>query len=147
MAGYWQQTVTVVPNTDVVCRRPRSADEHSSAADAFDPNAPGADPLVCFPPFGCFGDQAGIPLDNSETNQRMHLGVEHRFNPNLAVFGRVAQSFRVPNVDERVGMVTSENGVPTNFDLRTQKSHDSGSRRARRISGRSTCNPASTTCG
>jgi iron complex outermembrane receptor protein len=36
----------------------------------------------------------------------------------------MAQSFRVPNVDERVGMVTPENGVPTTFDLRTQKSHD-----------------------
>ena len=95
------------------------------AADAFDPNAPGANPLVCFPPCGCFGDQAGVPLDKSETQSaRTILASEHRFNPNFAVFGRMAQSFRVPNVDERVGMVTSENGVPTTFDLRTQKSRD-----------------------
>jgi iron complex outermembrane receptor protein len=50
--------------------------------------------------------------------------VEHRVNPNLTVFGRVARSFRVPNVDERIGMVTSENGAPATFDLRTQKSRD-----------------------
>ncbi len=29
-----------------------------------------------------------------------------------------------PNVDERVGMVSSGIGIPTLFDLRTQKSHD-----------------------
>ncbi len=46
-------------------------------------NAPGANPLVCFPPFGCFGDQAGIPLNKSETNQAYHLGVEHRVQPEL----------------------------------------------------------------
>ena len=36
----------------------------------------------------------------------------------------MAQSFRVPNVDERVGMATPQGVDPTNFDLRTQKSHD-----------------------
>ena len=123
MAGYWQQTVTVVPSTDVSAGA-RVQRTKIQAADAFDPNAPGANPLVCFPPFGCFGDQAGVPLNKSETNQAYHLGVEHRVNPNLTVFGRVARSFRVPNVDERVGMVTSENGAPTTFDLRTQKSRD-----------------------
>ena len=123
MAGYWQQTVTVLPSTDVSAGV-RIQRTRIQAADAFDPNAPGANPLVCFPPFGCFGDQAGVPLDKSEVNRAFHLGAEHRFNPNLTVFGRVARSFRVPNVDERVGMVTSENGVPTTFDLRTQKSRD-----------------------
>ena len=87
-------------------------------------HAPGAVPLVCFPAFGCFGDQAGIPLDKKEVNRAYHLGAEHRFNENFAVFGRMAQSFRVPNVDERVGMVTALSGIPTTFDLRTQKSHD-----------------------
>jgi iron complex outermembrane receptor protein len=113
----------VRPSTDVSAGV-RYQRTRIQAADAFDPNAPGANPLVCFPPFGCFGDQAGIPLDKSEFNRAFHLGAEHRFNPNLAVFGRVARSFRVPNVDERVGVVTSENGVPTTFDLRTQKSRD-----------------------
>jgi len=123
MAGYWQQTVTIIANTDVAAgvRVQRTS---IKAADTFDPNAPGANPLACFPPFGCFGDQAGTPLNKSEVDHAWHLGAEHRFNPYFAVFGRMAQSFRVPNVDERVGMVTAENGVPTTFDLKTQKSHD-----------------------
>ena len=35
----------------------------------------------------------------------------------------MAQSFRVPNVDERVGTV-SDGSAATSFDLQTQKSHD-----------------------
>src|SRR5262249_46556214 len=42
----------------------------------------------------------------------------------VTLFGRTAQSFRVPNVDERVGMVSAGIGEPTRFDLRTQKSRD-----------------------
>ena len=42
----------------------------------------------------------------------------------FAVFGRLAQNFRVPNIDERVGMVSVFGGQPTNFNLRTQRSHD-----------------------
>ena len=30
----------------------------------------------------------------------------------------------MPNVNERVGMVTAQNGVPTTFDLKTQRSKD-----------------------
>lgn len=122
-ALYWQQTVTILPSTDISggVRVQRTG---INARDMFDGTAPGANPLVCFPGFGCFGDQAGIPLDKSETNHAWHLGLEHRVNEYLALFGRMAQSFRVPNVDERVGMVTAENGEPTTFNLRTQKSHD-----------------------
>ena len=40
----------------------------------------------------------------------------------VTLFGRMAQSFRVPNVDERVG--ASPVLTITDFDLRTQKSHD-----------------------
>jgi iron complex outermembrane receptor protein len=36
----------------------------------------------------------------------------------------MAQSFRVPNVDERVGSITAFSGLPVPFNLRTQKSHD-----------------------
>ena len=67
---------------------------------------------------------AGLPLDTSETQHATHLGLEHRFNPVFAVFGRLAQNFRVPNIDERVGMVSIFSGQPTNFNLRTQRSHD-----------------------
>ena len=71
-----------------------------------------------------------------------HVGFEHRFNPNVAVFGRAAKSFRVPNVDERVGMVTAGGIDPTNFDLRTQKSHDFEGGVRVCVSGRSTCRPS-----
>jgi iron complex outermembrane receptor protein len=123
MAGYWQQTVTVLPSTDISGGF-RVQGHRIRAGDAFNPIAPGAMPLFCDPIFGCFGDQAGIPLDKNETNRAYHVGLEHRFNTYFAVFGRMARSFRVPNVDERVGMVTAFNGIPTSFDLRTQKSHD-----------------------
>ena len=120
---YWMQTVMLPTNTEVSggARWQRTAID---AKDTFDGSAPGAIPLSCFPGFGCFGDQAGIPLDKSETNHAWHLGLEQRLTPNVALFGRMAQSFRVPNVDERIGVVTALNGVPTTFDLRTQKSHD-----------------------
>jgi iron complex outermembrane receptor protein len=123
MAGYWQHTLSVLPSTDI-SGGVRVQQTSIKASDVFDPNAPGANPVACFPPFGCFGDLAGTPLDKTETNQGYHAGFEHRFNDNVAVFGRWAKSFRVPNVDERVGMVTSQNAVPTTFDLRTQKSRD-----------------------
>jgi len=122
-AFYWQQTFSILPTTDISAGG-RVQETRIKARDAFNDTAPGAIPLVCFPPFGCFGDQAGIPLDKKETNRAYHLGAEHRFNESFAVFGRMAQSFRVPNVDDRVGMVTALNGFPTTFDLRTQKSHD-----------------------
>jgi iron complex outermembrane receptor protein len=122
-AFYWQQTVSILPSTDISLGG-RVQETKINAHDVFNDAAPGAVPLVCFPGFGCFGDQAGVPLDKKEVNRAYHLGAEHRFNENFAVFGRMAQSFRVPNVDDRVGMVTSQNGIPTTFDLRTQKSHD-----------------------
>jgi iron complex outermembrane receptor protein len=122
-AFYWQQTFSILPSTDISAGG-RIQRTNIKARDAFNDTAPGAIPLQCFPPFGCFGDQAGIPLDKSETDHAYHLGAEHRFNENFAVFGRMAQSFRVPNVDDRVGAVTALSGFPTTFDLRTQKSHD-----------------------
>ena len=42
------------------------------------------------------------------------------FRPMLAVFGRVARSFRTPNVDERIGV----NAFPVDFNLKTQTSRD-----------------------
>jgi iron complex outermembrane receptor protein len=123
LAAYWQQTVTVVPSTDLGAGV-RVQNTWVRARDTFDPNAPGALPVQCDPIFGCFGDLAGIPLDKDEANFAYHLGIEHRLNRNLSLFGRHARSFRVPNVDERVGMVTSLNAEPTTFNLRTQKSYD-----------------------
>jgi iron complex outermembrane receptor protein len=109
VAGYWQQTVTVLPTTDI-SGGVRVQRTHVTAHDVYDPTAPGA-----------FGVQ-GLPLDQSENNEAYHVGFEHRFSPVFAVFGRAAQSFRTPNVDERVGMALF--GFPTTFNLKTQTSHD-----------------------
>ncbi len=119
LAAYWQQTVNVLPGTDIAAGG-RMQTTRIEARDAFDPNAPGG--TSCFPPFGCFpnGTQ-GAPFDGQENNRAYHLGVEQRITQNVALFGRMTQSFRVPNVDERVGMAAVG---ATNFQLRTQKSHD-----------------------
>ena len=45
-----------------------------------------------------------LPLDKSETQYALHVGAEHRFNSIFSVFGRAARSFRLPTVDERVGI-------------------------------------------
>lgn len=120
---YWLQNFKLPTNTEIAAGG-RVQRTSIVANDTFNPLAPGAIPLSCFPGFGCFGDQAGIPLDQSEINHAYHIGIEQKFASNFALFARMAQSFRVPNVDERVGMITSLNGVPTNFNLRTQRSHD-----------------------
>jgi iron complex outermembrane recepter protein len=119
LAAYWMQTVTFFGNTDIGLGG-RIAGFNLSARDRFDPNAPGGS--SCF--FGfCFPNGAEqMPLDTSENNRAYHLGIEHRFNRYFAMFARMAQSFRVPNVDERVG--TLSDFAPTTFDLKTQKSHD-----------------------
>jgi iron complex outermembrane receptor protein len=117
MAVYTQQTLTVMQNTDIAAGG-RIQRTGIKARDGFDANAPGACPF-----FFC-GDPQGIPLDKEETNHAYHLGFEHRLTQQVTLFGRTAQSFRVPNVDERVGMVSAGIGDPTTFNLRTQKSHD-----------------------
>jgi iron complex outermembrane recepter protein len=109
LAGYWQQTVSLLPTTDLSfgARLQRST---VTARDRYDPTAPFA------------FDVQGAPLDKSETQHALHAGFEHRFNDSFAVFGRAARSFRLPNVDERVGMAPFL--VPTTFDLKTQTSQD-----------------------
>lgn len=121
LGAYWLQTVSVLPTTDISFGG-RIQGMSLTARDKFDINAPGA----CFPgPPPCFPvNVEGTPFSTTETHKAFHLGAEHRFNENIALFGRWASSFRVPNVDERVGMATNGNGIPTSFDLRTQRSHD-----------------------
>jgi iron complex outermembrane receptor protein len=117
MAAYTQQTLTVMQNTDIAVGG-RIQRTGIKARDGFDAAAPGACPF-----FFC-GDPQGIPLDKEETNRAYHIGLEHRLTQQVTLFGRTAQSFRVPNVDERVGMVSAGIGDPTTFNLKTQKSHD-----------------------
>jgi iron complex outermembrane receptor protein len=110
LAGYWQQTLSVLPTTDLSWGG-RIQRNSLSASDIYDPTAPQGS-----------ANPQGLPLDRSETNHAYHLGLEHRFTANVAVFARMAQSFRVPNIDERIGAVPVMQ--VTDFDLQTQKSHD-----------------------
>lgn len=116
LAAYWQQTVGILPSTDVSYG---GRMQHTSlrARDRVNPAAP-----------GYFGDAQAIPLDSEQTNQALHVGIEHRFNEVFTVFGRAASAFRTPNVDERVasGPAFDENfnPLPGNFRLKTQTSHD-----------------------
>ena len=111
VGAYAMETVSVRPDTDVGFGG-RVQQNSLRARDRLDPNAPG----------GLFASPEGLPLDTSETQHAWHLGVDHRINKELAVFARMARSFRVPNVDERVGV--GPFGTATNFDLRTQTSRD-----------------------
>jgi iron complex outermembrane recepter protein len=107
MAIYWQQTSSVLPTTEFSFGG-RLQQTRLTARDLYDATAPGA-----------FDAQA-IPLDSVETNYALHLGFEHRLSPMFTVFGRVAHSFRTPNVDERIGV----NAFPVDFNLKTQTSRD-----------------------
>jgi iron complex outermembrane receptor protein len=106
-AGYVQETIALLPTTNVAVGA-RLQENNTTARDRFDPTAP-----ANFPP------PQGLPLDTREIQHALHAGLEHRFNEVFSVFGRAARSFRLPTVDERVGM-----GFKTNFDLKTQTSHD-----------------------
>jgi iron complex outermembrane receptor protein len=115
LAGYWQQTVGLLPTTDFSYGA-RAQNTSLSARDRFDPNAPGA-----------FDTQAN-PLNSSETQYALHIGLEHRFNDVFTVFGRAARAFRTPDVDERVASGPAFdaffNPIPGNFTLKTQTSQD-----------------------
>jgi iron complex outermembrane receptor protein len=116
VAGYWQQTVSVLPTTDFSYGG-RLQSVHFDAGDRYDATAPGA-----------FDIQA-IPKSENETQHAWHLGIEHRLTDQLAVFGRAARSFRTPNVDERIATGPSFDlgcfcSVPQTFTLKTQTSHD-----------------------
>jgi iron complex outermembrane receptor protein len=111
-ALYAQPTVTWRNDTDFsIGGRIQYNSFH--ARDTYDPTAPVG-------PFGA--NPQGLPLDTHEIDHATHIGIEHRFTRNFAVFARMAESFRVPNIDERVG--ESPVLTVTNFNLRTQKSHD-----------------------
>lgn len=116
LGAYWQQTVGVLPSTDVSYGG-RLQTTRLRARDRVDPNAP-----------GYFGDLPSTPLDSDTTNQALHVGIEHRINEVFTLFGRAASAFRTPNVDERVAsgpaFDANFNPLPGNFTLKTQTSHD-----------------------
>lgn len=116
VAGYWQQTIGLLPTTDFAYGA-RVENTSVSARDHYDPNAPFA-----------FDTQA-TPLDSDETNYALHVGVEHRVTDTFSVFGRAAHAFRTPGADERVASGPSFDPVtflpiPQNFQLKTQTSED-----------------------
>jgi iron complex outermembrane recepter protein len=70
-------------------------------------------------------DPQAAPADSSEWQYALHLGYEYRINPTLALFGRAARAFRLPNADERVGAGNPfDVVVPPNLNLKTQTSYD-----------------------
>ena len=115
LAGYWQQSIGLLPTTDFSYGA-RVQDTSLTARDRFDGAAPFA-----------FGTGA-LPLDSSETQYALHVGLEHRFNNVFTVFGRAARAFRTPDVDERVSSGPAFdaffNPIPGTFNLKTQTSHD-----------------------
>jgi iron complex outermembrane receptor protein len=117
LAAYWQQTIGILPTTDVSYGA-RIQQTHATATDTLDPTAP-----------GFFGESQINPLDSTETNHALHVGIEHRFNDVFSVFGRAASAFRTPNIDERIGASpifdpTFTIALPRSFDLKTQTSED-----------------------
>jgi iron complex outermembrane recepter protein len=120
LAGYWQQTIGLLPTTDFSYGA-RIQNTTLSAKDRLN------DPPNCAMFFTC-GAQ-NLPLDSSETQYALHIGLEHRFNNVFSVFGRVARAFRTPNVDERLSSGPAFDPVlftpiSGDFKLKTQTSHD-----------------------
>lgn len=109
VAVYWQQALGITPKTEVSWGG-RVQQTSLSARDRFDVNAPGA---FAF-------DAQATALIKDDQQHALHFGVEHRFTPYFALFGRAAHSFRTPNVDERIGVAS----FPVDFNLRTQTSRD-----------------------
>jgi len=107
LAGYFQETIALRPTTDLAFGA-RLQENRTTARDRFDPTAPGS-----------FLPPQGLPLNKSEMQHALHVGLEHRFNEVFSAFGRAARSFRLPTVDERVGV-----SFLSTFDLKTQTSHD-----------------------
>jgi iron complex outermembrane receptor protein len=114
LATYWQQTIGILPTTDFSYGG-RIQRTSVTAKDALN-NAPG-----CAVQFSC--DTQAAPLDTSEVNHALHIGIEHRFNESFAVFARAASAFRTPNIDERIGVGAFAAPVK-DFNLRIQTSND-----------------------
>jgi iron complex outermembrane receptor protein len=108
-AVYGQQTVKLRPDTDLAIGvRLQRAD--IAARERVDAAAPG----------GAFLGLPGIPLNTVDNEYAAHLGLEHRLADGFAVFGRLAHSMRMPNIDDRNFVAA----YPTNFALKTQTSFD-----------------------
>jgi iron complex outermembrane receptor protein len=56
-------------------------------------------------------------FDNSSTNQALNIGVEKIIDRNFSIYGNYSESFRIPNIDERILATTSGS-----FALKDQES-------------------------
>lgn len=110
VAAYMQETLALRADTDLSFGL-RLQNATVTAEDRFDAAAPSTGSTL-----------QGRPFDRSETNHAWHVGLEHRLDPSLALFGRAGRSFRMPNVDERVG--SAPFGTQVDFALKTQTSMD-----------------------
>ena len=113
---YAMNTTSVRPDTDVSVGgriQRNSVDARDTYSAVNDPNA------------GFYANNPQTPpFDQNEWQWAAHVGLEHRINPTLAVFGRAARAFRLPNADERVGAGGPFVFTVPTFDLRTQTSYD-----------------------
>jgi iron complex outermembrane receptor protein len=107
-AAYSLTTVHVTSDLDVAAGG-RAQYVGFRANDRFNPAAPGATP-----PF----DFGRDPVHSGKVQWAAHLGADLALGHGISAFGRVARSFRLPTVDERVG------SAGTKLDLSTQTSHD-----------------------
>ncbi len=55
--------------------------------------------------------------NNTTNNQALNLGIEKKLNKNLSFYGNYSESFRIPNIDERIKATTSGS-----FALKDQES-------------------------
>ncbi len=114
VGAYWQQTIGILPTTDFSYGG-RIQRTSVTARDLLN-NDPG-----CAAEFSC--DTQAAPLNTSEVNHALHVGIEHRFNEIFAIFGRAASAFRTPNIDERVGVGPFASPAK-DFNLKIQTSND-----------------------
>jgi iron complex outermembrane receptor protein len=114
LGAYWLQTIGILSTTDFSYGG-RIQRTSVSARDTLN-NDPG-----CAAEFSC--DTQAAPLNTSEINHALHVGIEHRFNEVFAIFGRAASAFRTPNIDERVGVGPFASPAK-DFNLKIQTSND-----------------------
>jgi iron complex outermembrane receptor protein len=117
-AFYAMNTMAVRPDTDVSLG---GRVQHNSVK-ALDTYSAINDPNIIFGPYP--NNPQAPALDKNEWQYAAHIGVEHRFSPVFAVFGRAARAFRLANADERAGAGGPYVFAVPSFDLQTQTSYD-----------------------
>lgn len=107
-AGFYGQNTLDLTETTQVSVGARTQYTRFIAGDIHDPSQ------MSFP-------DGQIPeIDDESRDFAFNLGIDHAVTSDLTVFGRVARSFRVPTIDERIG---SDSGRDS-FELKTQWSRD-----------------------